>query len=234
MLKKSLLTVCAFLAVISVFDAQAAGKKKNNIDTKKVFVGGSVGFSSTTVSTPAGTSSNSSSFKLAVDLGYELSKKDAVGVQVGFLTGPAAMGSFDLINTGELMKAVVGIAGDNALENTSGFMVSPFVRHTLVSNKTFDLFVDGVIGYGSLKSTIQANNTTSGQKTAIFQAIVRPGIAFKVSKEFRLVARFGAAGYQSIANSDYNGNTYTKGSTTSHFGISAGTGTLLFGAEYHF
>jgi len=234
MRKKLLLTVFAVLAVVSVFNADAAGKKKNPIDTKKVFVGGTVGFSSTSVSSPDGTSENSTSFRLGVDLGYELNKKNSVGVQLGFLTGPAAMGSFDLVNTGEMAKAVIGMLGDSALDNTTGFMITPFARHKFFSNKNFDLFVEGIVGFGSLKSTVQTGTASTGRKTTILQVIVRPGVSFKVSKEFSLVARFGAAGYQSVGNSNFNGNTYTKGATTSHFGISAGTGTLLFGAEYHF
>jgi len=237
-MKKAFLAIASLLMVFTAFNAEAASKSKG-FNKSKVYVGGTVGFTSTSVSNPDGTSTSGSSLKLVADLGYDLDKVNSVGVQVGFLTGIASMGAFDFVNYSELGKAALGTYADQGLDDTSGFIVAPYVRHTLLSNKLFDIFVDGVLGFGSLKTSVETtdvdgNVSENGNKATLFQLVARPGVAFKVSKELKVVTRIGSVGYQSISTSQFAGNASADGPKTSHFGIDAGTGSLLFGFEYHF
>ena len=95
--------------VASAVNVQAASKSKG-FNKKNVFVGGSVGFTSTTVSYPGGGSEDGSSLKLIFDLGYDLDKTNSVGAQIGVFTGLASLGSLDVVNLSSLVWAAGGAA----------------------------------------------------------------------------------------------------------------------------
>lgn len=237
-MKKALFAIAAIMMVFSVIGAQAASKSKG-FDKKKVYVGGTVGFTSTSQSSPGGTSTDGSSFKLIVDAGYDLDKTNSAGVQVGFFTGLASMGSFDIVDISGLAKTLLGGAADLQLDGTSGFRIAPYVRHNLISNKTFDVFVEGILGFESVKTTTsvddgEGNIVEQGRKATVFELLARPGFALKLTKDFKLTARMGAAGYQSVSTSAISGNNSNDGPKISRFGIDVATSNLLFGVEYHF
>lgn len=230
---KKILFVLAALVTVSVsLNAQS-------FDKSKISVGGTLGFTSTSEKTPDGTSTSGSSFKLIADLGYDFNAKNSFGVQVGVLSGLASFGSFDNVSYVEAVKALVGTAADMSLDDTFGFTFSPYIRHTLISNKTFDIFVEGVLGFSNMKTTVSADDGTGtvveqGTKAILFELVARPGIAFKISKDLKLVSRFGAAGFQSISTKAFQGNVTADGPKITRFGLDAGSANLTFGVEYHF
>ena len=235
-MKKVILTLAAVLTVVG---AQAASKGFNK---KNIFIGGTAGFTSTSVKQPDGqggtASTDASSFKLIADFGYDLDKKNSIGLQIGYLSGLASLGSFDNVYLSDLLWAVGGTAADQQKGNAdlSGFRIAPFVRHTLVSNKTFDLFVDAVLGFEVAKQKVSADDGTGaivdqGNSANLFELVIRPGFAFKLSKELKFVTRFGSAGYQSMKTKVFQGNQSADGPETSRFGFSASSGTLFFGFE---
>lgn len=225
---------------------------KGGFDKKKVYVGGTVGYTSTSVKQTADPdtfqkldpeiTTDGSSLKLVVDFGYDLDKVNSIGVQLGYFTGLAAMGSLDPVNINEFLLAYQGMQQDMRKGDSDvvGLRFAPFIRHNLISNKTFDLFVDAVLGIENLKQEVSADDGTGtvvkqGQKYSLFELVARPGIALKLEKNFRLVARFGSLGYQSIKSQIYQGNTKFDGAEEiSRFGFSAATSGLAFGIEYHF
>ena len=249
-MKKVFLAIAAMLFVASAFSANAASK--GGFDKKKVYIGGTVGYTSTSVKQTADPdtfqkldpeiTTEGSSLKLVVDFGYDLDKVNSVGVQLGYFTGLAAMGSLDPVNFSEFLLAYQGMQQDMQKGDSDvvGLRFAPFIRHNLISNKTFDVFVDAVLGIESVKQEISADDGTGavvkqGQKYSLFELVARPGIAFKVEKNFRLVARFGSLGYQSIKSQLYQGNTKFDGAEEiTRFGFSGATSGLAFGIEYHF
>lgn len=236
-MKKAFFALAAILMVSAISAPQAASKSKSQgFDKKNVYVGGSVGFTSTTYSTPGGASEDGSSFKLIFDLGYDLNKANSAGVQIGVFTGLASFGSLDVVNLSSIVWTAAGAAMDLGTDDTFGFRLAPYIRHNLISNKTFDFFVEGVLGFDSLKST--TTDVDSGAKTTtkatLFELIARPGIAIKLSNDFKLTTRLGAAGYQTLSSKMGDGTVYNDGPKVSRFGIDASTANLVFGVEYHF
>ena len=231
-MKKILFVLAALLTVSVTLNAQS-------FDKKNIYVGGTVGFASTSQSDPDGTSTDGTSFKIIADLGYDLNKKNSFGVQVGILSGIASFGSFDNVSYVEAIKALVGAFADLNLNDTFGFTFAPYIRHTLISNKTFDIFVDGVLGFSNMKTSVNADDGTGtvveqGTKATIFELVARPGIAFKITKDLKLVSRFGAAGFESVSTKAFQGNNTADGPKITRFGLDAGTANLTFGVEYHF
>ena len=158
---------------------------------------------------------------------------------MGILSGIASFGSFDNVSYVEAIKALVGAFADLNLNDTFGFTFAPYIRHTLISNKTFDIFVDGVLGFSNMKTSVNADDGTGtvveqGTKATIFELVARPGIAFKITKDLKLVSRFGAAGFESVSTKAFQGNNTADGPKITRFGLDAGTANLTFGVEYHF
>ncbi len=231
-MKKILFVLAALVTVSVTLNAQS-------FDKKKIYVGGTVGFTSTSQSNPDGTSTDGTSFKVIADLGYDFNAKNSFGVQVGVLSGLASFGSFDTVNYSEALKAAAGAIADMNLNDTFGFTFAPYVRHTLMTNKTFDVFVEGVLSFASMKSSVNADDGTGtiveqGTKATLFELIARPGISFKISKDLKIVSRFGAAGFQSISTKAFQGNNTADGPKITRFGLDASTANLIFGVEYHF
>lgn len=248
-MKKVFFVFAALLLMAAAIPANAA--KKGGFDKKNIYVGGAVGYTKTSVTQnadadgqalPAPVTTDGSSIKLVVDFGYDLNKKNSLGAQVGYFSGLASMGSLDPLNFNEFLLAVGGAyadmtKGDN---DVTGLRFAPFIRHILLSNKTFDIFVDGVIGIESLSIDMdQTDNngavTKIGQKYNLLEIVGRPGIALKLDKNFRIVTRFGSLGYQRLTSSMHVGNTKQDGTVeASRFGFSAASSGLLIGVEYHF
>ena len=245
-MKKVILTLAAVLTVVG---AQAASKGFNK---KNIYLGGSVGYTSTSVkadviddntSQVSQVSNDGSSFKLIVDFGYDLDKKNSIGAQVGYFTGLALMGSMDVNNLNEFILAAAGGYSDMQKGqqdlDISGFRFAPYIRHNLISNKVFDIFIEGAFGYESIKATQKGTNgqgqvRDAGNKIALVEIVGRPGILFKLDKNFSFLTKFGSIGWQHMKTSAINGNTNAAGNEASRFGLSASSGSLLMGIQYHF
>lgn len=95
--------------------------------------------------------------------------------------------------------------------NASVFVIEPYARYKYFNKGSFSLFVDGGIGI--------AMGDDNG-----FKIGVMPGLAYKVSERFSLLASFGFLGYKN----DY----YNNGGDG--FGFSFKSSDLRFGMYYSF
>lgn len=106
------------------------------------------------------------SFKLAPEVGYNLSEKWALGVTLEFAHG-----------------AILEEAKVNR------FAIAPYARYSFYENKIVRLFVDGGFGFSTIKPKHQ--DAVNG-----FEIGVKPGIAIKLNQHFSLIAKCGFLGYQ--------------------------------------
>lgn len=239
-MKKVFLTLA--LVAMSVVCVSAATKKAG-FDKKNVYVGGLAGFTSSSLET-GGNSQDGSSFKALIDFGYDLDKTNSVGVQFGVMTGAASMGSLDLMDYKSLFSFAAGAYADISYGESDIFGVrfAPYVRHNLLSNKVYDIFVDGVLGIETLSMSNNVvdedtgNTLKQGTKANGFELVVRPGIALKMTKALKFVTRFGSLGYQSYTYKQFVGSQSSSANNPklSRFGFDLSSSSLMLGVEYHF
>jgi outer membrane protein len=149
----------------------------------QVFVGGSLGFSTSGSSTTSGNTTTDgatlTTFSLYPTVGYYLNSQMAVGVE------------FDLN-----LKRQNNNATPTTITTTSGFGISPFVRYHLVEMGPISVFGQGSVGIGFSKEKIKTGNTsTDGDKTTSFEIAVRPGISYKFTDQIGIEAFLGGLWY---------------------------------------
>ena len=108
------------------------------------------------------------SFSITPDVGYNLSEKWAVGV--------------------ELAYAHKGYDGEDAI-STNAFALAPYARYSFYENKIVRLFLD--MGFGF--STYKAKHADSVNG---FEIGVKPGLAVKLNDNFSFITKVGFAGYR--------------------------------------
>ncbi len=206
------------------------------------YAGGSLGFTSTKVS-GGGHEESGSSFKILPEVGYQLNEQFAFGISLGYLKGYAALGSFDasdvkgLINN--VMSTVVDLtSSDNIGLNLKSFRIAPYARYTVLESGKFQLFVDGVIGYSVIKgdpSKAQSSGAlpddiplpSKEQQLTSMEVFVRPGVAVSLVDNFKIIAKFGTLGYQSLKVKDFDDKI-------TRFGFDLDSNNLLLGAVFYF
>ena len=221
-MKKKLFVLVALLACITTANAQW-------------YVGGSFGFTSTTID-DGNSDESGSSFKIVPDIGYQVDSKMSVGLQIGYSHGLATFGSLTVTDVKQAMSTVLGAYADinNEDMKLNGFTISPYIRYNVVEFGRANLFIEGYIGYNNITTDSTPNigsddDSYGGDKTKInaFELGVRPGISFQVSDKLDLLCKMGAIGYMSAKEKESDGSV-------SRFGINADTYNLLFGVNFHF
>ena len=218
----------------------------------QIFVGGSFGFSSTTLDT-GGSSKSGTSFKIMPEVGYQVDKKLAFGVQAGYARGYAALGSLTTSDMKGLVSGAVSMAMDVKDEDMkmSSFMFAPFVRLTLVEMGPASIFVEGAICYssittdmpsmGSLGSSLGsgsssssglgsgpgASSSSSELKITAFDIAIRPGVACNIGKKMTAMVKIGTLGFISAKEKE----TDMK---ITRFGLTMDSYNLLLGLNYKF
>lgn len=119
------------------------------------------------------------SFSITPDVGYNLSEKWAVGV--------------------ELAYAHNGYDGDKL--NSNAFALAPYARYSFYENKIVRLFLD--MGFGF--STYKAKHADSVNG---FEIGVKPGLAVKLNDNFSFITKVGFAGYRDDYYRNMNGNGF--------------------------
>ena len=160
-MKKKLFVLFALLACITTANAQ-------------IYVGGSFGFTSTTIDS-GGSDESGSSFKIIPDVGYQIDDKLSVGVQVGYSHGMASFGSISVTDIKSLISTMAGAYIDinNEDMKLNGFTISPYVRYVALDFGKANLFVEGYIGYNSITtdSTPKVGSSGSGGNKATLNAV---------------------------------------------------------------
>ncbi len=210
----------------------------------QLYVGGSVGYTSSKVNTGGSSDQSGSSFKVLPEIGYQFSDYIAFGVSVGYLKGYAALGPLDVNDikalTGTLISTAADLSNSDAANmNLKAFRIAPYLRYTVFESDMFQFFIDGVVGYSSIQadpsklSGISDGNSGTGNVNLKEQTItglevcIRPGVALNVTDNFRLFAKIGSIGYQTlkVKDSDFK---------LTRMGVDLDSSNLLLGALFYF
>lgn len=114
-------------------------------------------------------SSSETIFRIAPEIGYNLSKEWAVGVELGY-------GHSRWKESGVKIKA-------------NSFAIAPYARYFFFKKGIVWLFADGGLGF----STFRVKN---GGHTNGFEIGIKPGIALDITQNISFIARYGFLGYR--------------------------------------
>ena len=189
----------------------------------QVFVGGSVGFN-TSSNEHNGTTTNKSSdynFNLNPVAGKFLSEKTAIGL------------ALDISLTGDKMDV-----NTETSSKSSSFGISPFLRYYAIRWNKVSIFGQGNIGLALLNSSNKADGvTTDGPKGTKIYLTFYPGLSYDISENLSLETSLN------ILSLGYNYTITKIGSAkdkSSNFNIGAGpaniisVGAITIGAIYKF
>lgn len=194
------------------------------------YVGGSFGFTSTSVKD----GESGSSFKIIPNLGYQVNEDISVGLQIGYSHGLASFGSLSTSDVKSMLSNVIGYYSDINMDDMklNGFTIAPYLRYNLIKTGGLSVFLEGYLGYNSISTdeTPSLNEDEGPGDKATFNAFelgIRPGMSYNLAGNFDLVCKFGALGYMSAKEKESD-------TTISRVGLSFDTYNLLFGFQYRF
>ena len=194
-MKKILMTIAAAFVAVSM-NAQG-------------YIGGTVGFGTTTDKTGA-VEDKTTSFVIAPEIGMSLDDKFGVGIAIGF--------GYD--------KHEAGLE-----TSTTTFSLKPYLRYQALTFGKANIFVDGGIDFDIAKT----KDMKAGMGLGLF---VTPGIAYNISSKWSIVAKLNdmfRLGYAKSPVPDVN----NAPDAPSAFAFNASTGgfrlgDLTFGVYYNF
>lgn len=175
----------------------------------QVWIGGNIGVQTNKTSFDGNKLSSNTSFEIAPEIGYNLSDKWAVALELAYS------------HTG---NGEINFAGESVKGYLNSFSVKPYARYAYVKSGNFSAFVDGGINYTTSHVSGFSNNLNS------FGVFFAPGFSYAVSNKVSLVAHLGDLSY------DY---TYVKvpgtdkKATNNAFNFQLFNG-VSFGAYYNF
>lgn len=170
-MKKSFSTLIIAFAISMSVNAQDVGQ---------MWIGGSAGFSVTSVKG----GEDYVNAKIIPEIGYVMSDKIGIGIKLGYQ-------QTELNMDGLLSNP------DYSPGKTTGFIVNPFLRFSVLKGNIGGLFVDGGLGYS------YAKNKTSDVKVHGAEVGFRPGVSINVSSKVALTAKFGFLGYEYVKAGDH-------------------------------
>ena len=204
----------------------------------QVYVGGQVGFTSSSVKVGENSISGTS-FKILPEVGYKLNDQWAIGMQVGYSQGYTAFGTFDVNDLRSLAKtaagAVLDIMGssDGAEVKLNAFRVAPYARYTFLKAGSFDFFLEGGVSFTNIKAknlNRMIGFLPEDPSINAIEVAVRPGITFNINDHAQVVAKIGALGYQN-AKLDMGGEIKPS---LNRFGFEVDGDDLSLGFNYQF
>ncbi len=194
------------------------------------YVGGSLGFTSTSISD---TDQDGSSFKILPEIGYQLDKDLSIGVQVGYSHGYAAFGSLTVSDIKAAMNTLASTYADINDEEMklNSFTIAPYVRYTIAEWGKLNVFVEGYIGYTNITSdgTPNTSGSTSNNKTKVnaFEIGVRPGVKLQLTDRVSVLCKLGSLGYLTAKEKESD-------MKLNRFGFDADTYNALLGFNFNF
>ena len=213
----------------------------------QMYVGGSLGFNSNTVSTDPtvetiGTAvvttttsdAKETTFKFAPEFGFKLADNMAVGVVLGF----------DMSNREPSYNTVTTIVGGAATTvapksttkvKGNNFSIAPYFRYTALTWGNLSLFADAQVTVATGKTTNEV--TTGGVKVSAddkvnsFSVAVVPGISYQLNDQINFVAKLGnGLGYFQKKTEPAGDAAYTE----KNIGLDLNSLGLSFGMYYNF
>lgn len=142
-----------------------------------MYVGGSLGFSTTSYDG----NNMGNTFKILPEVGMKLDENWGIGVVVGYSNTKRtkeATGTVDL--------------------NSNAFTIAPYVRYTAFTFGNVNIFADGIFQYVSGNDESAKAGSAVDNKYNTWGLAIQPGVAYNISDNFSLVAKFGSlVGYSS-------------------------------------
>ncbi len=136
------------------------------------------------------------------EIGYTLNETWAVGTTIGWEHSHVTGVSYNLVS------------------------FKPYARYTFFKSGIVSLFCDGTVGFGAGKTSYKDGNDS---KTAcVWNIGFRPGVAFKCSDHFSVVAHIGMLGYNGANNAAKDGGAVDS------WGLSLNGNDLTLGFYYNF
>ncbi len=205
-MKKVLMTMVAAVAAVSM--------------NAQVYLGGNVGFSTSTDKTVADTKKTTNSFTIAPEIGMSLDDKMGVGIVLGFGTAT---------NKTEFSGALASTP--SVKRTTTSIDIRPYLRYQIMKVNKFNVFVDGGVDFSMDK--------TKDMKPAMDLGLfVTPGIAYNVSKNWSIVAKLNdmfSFGYHKDAVADIDNAPSAPTSLNAELASGGfNVGNLTFGVYYNF
>lgn len=154
----------------------------------QVYIGGSLGVSSTKAPYPDGGVEQDATvnFHFTPEIGYNLDENWAVGLGLTF----------------DFTKYPVGEDGDQLPgidRKKFGFEIAPYARWTFARWNKVSLFLEGGLAYGFNKDKwdVKAGDetVTKEDKESYFKIGVRPGLRVDLTDHFAVMSRVGWLGY---------------------------------------
>lgn len=214
---KKLMALVAFMALTVSASAQ-------------VYVGGSVGFTSSKTE-GGGADKDGSSFKLMPEIGYQLDQQMSVGVQIGYSSGYAAFGSLSVTDFKGLLNTAVSTYADLGSDDMKlkSFTFAPYIRYTALELGKANIFIEGSVGYTNITmDQASAGNHRLGEtKVDVIEVAVRPGVELKITDRFSAIAKLGSLGYISAKEKESD-------SKLTRFGLDVDSYNILLGFNFHF
>lgn len=200
----------------------------------QVYVGGSLGMTTSKLDMGHDNDASGTSFTIAPEVGYNLNSEWAVGVSVTYSKGLASMGNISANDLHGLFSTAVSAAadlssGDDFDASLSGFTVAPYARYTYLRSGILELFVDGMFGYSSLKA-----DTGNDPKLNVFEVCARPGFAVRLGENFRLLGKIGYVGFQSLKVKDAPAYKGIDEPSLTRAGVNLSGNNITLGVTYTF
>lgn len=216
-MKKKIIALVALLACVTM-GASA-----------QVYVGGSLGFTSSKID-QGGHDQDGSSYKIIPEIGYQLDDDLAVGLQIGYAHGYASFGSLNVTDVKALMNTVVSTYADINEDDMklNSFTIAPYLRYNVLKFDRVKFFIEGGVGYTSIK-TDQTPAQAGGNeaKLNLLEISFRPGVSIDLSSNISLMAKIGSLGYMEAKEKESD-------QKLTRFGLDIDTYNLLFGLNFKF
>jgi hypothetical protein len=190
-MKKVLLTVALTVATFVGANAQ-------------IYVGGALGFETNSDKTPLDVSVNKSSFSLAPEVGYYLTDKFDIGLDLAFTTGK--------------------YQNDDKF---TGWAIAPYARYSFFQFGKFELIGKGTIFFGG-------EDTDNGYKGTEFGVSVFPVLAYSLTDNVVLFSNLKFAGLNFTNTSPDEGDSYTHFGLGVNANSVVNTGDFEIGFVYKF
>ncbi|MCR4853128.1 MAG: porin family protein [Prevotella sp.] len=220
-MKKRLIILVALVACIATAQAQ-------------VYVGGSVGFTTSKIDN-GGADKSGSSFKLIPDIGYKMDDNLSIGVMLGYSHGLCSFGSISVSDVKSALSSVASIYGDINDEDMklNSFTVAPYLRYSALRFGNAAFFFEGYVGYSNIKSdstpSLSSGDSSYGGSETSFNAFelgVRPGISYSLGSKVDVICKLGAVGFVSAKEKESD-------MKITRFGVSLDSYNVLVGFNFN-
>ena len=219
-MKKKIIALVALLACVTM-GASA-----------QVYVGGSLGFTSTKYEA-GGQDKDGTSYKILPEIGYQLDEDLSIGLQIGYSHGYASFGSLTVTDIKAAMNTVTSAYADMNEDDfkLNSFTFAPYMRYNVMKFGAVKLFLEGSVGYTNIKSDDTPN--TNGRKTGneskldLLEIAIRPGVSFQVNEKINLLAKIGSLGYMQAKEKESDAKI-------TRFGLDCDSYNILLGMTFNF